>query len=140
MCSKTKFSEAAFGLVLGIVLFAVAAIFAGCAHKADQAALGFEKALVAGSAAVDEFVDMEIERCTALDLPTVAERTKCVEKADKVSDATEKAMELAVEGLRVYWSARAKNDTSAMVHGLELVKQAAALLPGDFFAGLKGLK
>lgn len=128
-------------MVIMVAILCVGFLFAsGCAHQADKAALGFEKALTAGSAAVDVYVDETIEKCRAQELPTVEQRAKCVEKAEKVSDATEKAMVLAVEGLRVYWSARAQDNPAAMLYGMDLIRQAAAMLPGDFFAGLKGLK
>lgn len=133
---RNRLDEVAPGLVLGFVLFLVAALFAGCAHS-DKTVLGFEKGLAAGSLLVDAAVDSAIESCEKENLPTPEQRAECVEDAAQLVELTEKATKLAVDGMRLYWAGRASDNAEMMVQGLALIKDAAVMLPPEHFKGLK---
>ncbi len=126
--------------VFVLAAFFWAAVWAsGCALTQDQRVLATERAMEAGSAALDLAVDAAIETCRAKNLPDEAAREACVEPVATVNDAATPVLEAGVAALRGYWSARAAGDDDKIQQSLEALRAAIDALPPDYFTGLQDL-
>jgi hypothetical protein len=124
--------------VLVVLAFCVA-FLSGCALSQEQRVLATERALEAGSAALDLAVDAAVERCRAKNLADEAAREACVEPVAKINDAATPMIETAVAALRAYWSAKAAADETKVGQAIVALRAALEALPSEYFAGLQAL-
>jgi hypothetical protein len=125
-------------IALVFMLGLIATIFGpACAFTQQQRVLATERALEAGSEALDIAVEAQIEVCRSKQLPTEAEREACVEKIAVVNEAAEPVVTTAVAAMRAYWAAAAANDKEAAERALLALKTAIANLPDEYFVGIK---
>ena len=90
------------------VIIASVLLNAGCATKqlrqTARAAVVIEKSSAAGILTINSWAQDEQLRCRGLDLPSAAERAKCVEKALNGVKATAAAAEQIKLTLENFWS------------------------------------